>query len=65
MIRDTPSIQDSPPETLVIFDCRERGTKQRMQWERRAWGSSATTENLGYGRVVLIVRPGGALELPR
>jgi hypothetical protein len=58
-------MQDSPPETLIVFDCRERGVKERLRWERRAWGSSATVENLGYGRVVLIVRSGGALGLLR
>ena len=65
MIRDTPSIPDSPPETLVVFDCRERGAEERLRRERLAWGSSATTESLDYGRVVLIVRPGGALRLAR
>lgn len=63
MIRDTISAQASPPETLVVFDCRERDAKQRLRRELLAWGSSATVENLGYGRVVLIVRPGGALGL--
>ena len=62
LIAPQKSIQDSPPETLVVFDCRERDVRERMGRERRAWGSSATVEELGYGRVVLIVRPGGALE---
>jgi len=65
LIAPLKSIQDSPLETLVVFDCRERGAKERLRRERRAWGPSATTESLGYGRVALIVRPGGALELPR
>jgi hypothetical protein len=65
MIRDTTSIQDSPPETLIVFDCRGRGAKNRLHRERRAWGPSATIESLGYGRVVLVVRPGGARELAR
>jgi hypothetical protein len=65
MIRDTTSIQDSLPETLIVFDCRGRGAKNRLHRERRAWGPSATVESLGYGRVVLVVRPGGALELAR
>lgn len=65
MIAPLKSIQDSSPETLVVFDCRERGVEERLLRERHAWGSSATTESLGYGRVALIVRPGGALELPR
>jgi hypothetical protein len=63
MIRDIISVQASPPETLVVFDCRERGAKQRLRRERLAWSSSATVENLGYGRVVMIVRPGSALGL--
>lgn len=55
----------SKPETEVwiVFDCRGRGAKNRLHRERRVWGSSATIESLGYGRVVLVVRPGGALEL--
>jgi hypothetical protein len=65
MIRDTPSIQHSPPELLTVFDWRERGVRDRLHRERDAWGPSATVEDLGYGRVVLIVRPGGALGLAR
>ncbi len=56
-------IQDSPPEILTVFDCRGRGAKNRLHRERRAWGSSATVESLGYGRVVPAVRAGGALEI--
>jgi hypothetical protein len=57
----------SKPETEVwiAFDCRERGAKYRLHRERRAWGSCATVESLGYGRAVLVVRPGGAGELAR
>ena len=57
----------SKPETEVwiAFDCRERGAKNRLHRERRAWGSCATVESLGYGRAVLVVRPGGAGELAR
>ena len=57
----------SKPETVVwiAFDCRGPGAKNRLHRERRAWGSSATVESLGYGLVVLVVRPGGALELAR
>jgi hypothetical protein len=65
LIAPLRDIQDNPPETLVVFDCRERGAKERLRRESRAWGSSATVESLGYGRVVLIVRPGGALEIAR
>ena len=65
MIRDIPSIQDSPPETLIVFDCRGPGAKNRLHRERRAWGPRATMESLGHGHVVLVVRPVGALELAR
>ena len=65
MILANSSIQDSPPETLIVFDCRGRGAKNRLDRERRSWGAVATVENLGYGRAVLVVRPGGALELTR
>jgi hypothetical protein len=55
----------SKPETEVwiAFDCRGRGAKNRLLRERRAWGSCATLESLGYGRVVLVIRPGSAQEL--
>ena len=65
MIRDTSSIQDSPPGIATIFDCRERLAEERLRREGRAWGPYATVEDLGYGRVVLIVTPGGVLGLPR
>ncbi|MDP9438810.1 MAG: hypothetical protein M3P49_08700 [Actinomycetota bacterium] len=65
MIRDTPSIQDRPPETLIVFDCRGPGAKSRLWRERRAWGARATVEGLGDGRAVLMVRLGGAMELAR
>ncbi len=57
----------SKPETEVwiAFDYRGPGAKNRLHRERRAWGSRATIESLGFGRVVLVVRPGGALELAR
>jgi hypothetical protein len=65
MIAPSRIIQDSPLGLPIVFDCRERGAKERLLRERRAWGSSATVENLGHGRAVLIVRPGGALGLAR
>jgi len=57
----------SKPETEVwiAFDYRGPGAKNRLHRERRAWGAAATVENLGHGRAVLVVRPGGALELAR
>jgi hypothetical protein len=48
----------SEAEVWVAFDCRGPGMKTRLRLERRAWGSHATVESLGYGRVVLEVRPG-------
>lgn len=65
MIRDTLIIQDSPPELLAIFDLLSPGAHSLLRGICRAWGSRATVETLGYGRAVLIVRPGGALELAR
>ncbi len=63
-MRSTPQqVYSEPPELLTLFDCREPGTKQRLLREHRAWGVRATVENLGHGRVVLIVRAGGALGL--
>jgi hypothetical protein len=55
----------SKPETEVwiAFDRRGHEAKNRLLRECRAWGSYATLESLGYGRVVLVVRPGGAWEL--
>jgi hypothetical protein len=65
-MRSTPQqVYNEPPELLTLFDCREPGAKLRLFRERRAWGFRATVENLGHGRVVLIVRPGGALGLAR
>ena len=46
----------------IAFDCRGRGAKSRLHRERCAWGSCATLEGLGYGRVVLVIRTGGAEE---
>jgi hypothetical protein len=55
----------SKPETEVwiAFDCRHPGVKNRLHRERQAWGAAAAVENLGYGHVVLVVRPGGARKL--
>jgi hypothetical protein len=52
-------------ELWIVFDCRGPGAKNRLHRERRAWGAAATLETLGYGRAVLVVRPGGARELAR
>jgi hypothetical protein len=58
MIRANSDIEDSSPEILIVFDCRRPGAKNRLHRERRAWGAATTVENLGYGRAVLVVRPG-------
>ena len=65
MVHAITSRQDSPQETLVVFDCRGPGAKNRLHRERCAWGSRATLESLGYGRVALVIRPGGAKELAK
>ena len=58
-------LYNEPLEILVAFDLRVPGSRSLLSAFRRAWGPCATVEDLGHGRVVLIVRPGGALELPR
>jgi hypothetical protein len=50
-------------EIWVLFDCRIRGTRNRLWRERRAWGQRATIENLGNVCAVLMVRPGGTREI--
>ena len=52
-------------EVWIAFDCRGSGAKNRLLRERQAWGSRATLQFLGYGRVVMMVRPGGAGEMAR
>ena len=65
MIAPQPSIQDSPPETLVIFDFRLPGTGCRMRREMYAWKSCASIERLDQYHAVVTIRPGGARELAR
>ncbi len=55
----------SAEEVWIAFDCRGPGAKNRLHRERQAWGAAATVENLGAGRAVLVVQPGGARELAR
>jgi hypothetical protein len=50
-------------EIWIAFDCRGSEAKNRLHRTRRAWGARATMANLGDGRVVLVIRPGGAREL--
>lgn len=50
-------------EVWILFDCRGPGGINRLHRERHAWGASAAVENLGYGRAVLVVSPGGAQRL--
>lgn len=55
-----PLYPSSPTEEIcVLFDCRIRRTRNRLQRERRAWGVRAIVENLGDGCAVLIVRAAG------
>ena len=56
---------NEPPEVLAVFDLLVPGARSLLHSACRAWGSYATVEELEYGRVVLIVRPGGALGLAR
>lgn len=64
----TPSrelyLGDNQP-TLVVFDVRVPGVGERFVRERAAWGEYADVEMLDLDHPVLVVKPGGALELPR
>ena len=53
----------STEELWIAFDFHGPVAKNHFHRERRAWGSCATLERLGYGRAVLVVRPGGVREL--
>ena len=65
-MRSAPKqVYNEPPELLTAFDLLIPGARALLHSAHRAWGSYATIEELGYGRVVLVVRPGGALELVR
>jgi hypothetical protein len=50
-------------EVWIAFDCRGPGAENRLYQECRAWGPRATLEDLGFGRIVMVIRPGGAWEL--
>ncbi len=65
-MRSTPmQLYNEPPELLTVFDLLVPGACSLLCGALRAWGRSARTEGIGYSRVILIVRPGGALELAR
>ena len=53
-------LHNEPPEVLTVFDLLAPGARSLLHGALRAWGSYATAEELGYSRVVLVVRPGGA-----
>jgi len=65
-MRSAPrQVYNEPPELLTVFDLLISGACLLLCGTLRAWGSSARVEDIGYGRVVLVVRPGGVLELAR
>jgi hypothetical protein len=51
---------NSPRCLLSLFDLRCPGAAQRLRRELAGWRGSARVERLISGRVVLVVRPGGA-----
>lgn len=55
-----PSIIDSPPETLVVFDLHVHGSRSWLNDQRRAWGRRASVERLDQDHSALVVRAGGA-----
>ena len=61
MMRSAPKqVHDETPEVLTVFDLLAPGARSLLHGALRAWGSYATVEELGYGRVALVIRPGGA-----
>jgi hypothetical protein len=60
-----PQVYNEPPELLAVFDLLVPGACSLLCETLRAWGRSARAEDIGYGRVVLVVRPGGARKLAR
>lgn len=66
MRRSTPQqVYNEPPEFLTVFDLLVPGGRSLLHATLRAWGGSARVEDIGHGRAVLVVRPGGAQELAR
>jgi hypothetical protein len=65
-MRSTPQqVYNEPPELLTVFDLLVPGARSLLHAILRAWGRSARMEDIGHGRVVLVVRLGGAQELAR
>jgi hypothetical protein len=55
--------QEEGNSTLVAFDLRVSGAGRSFSRERAAWGKRADVEMLDSDHPVLVVKPGGALEL--
>ncbi len=65
-MRSTPQqVYNEPPELLTVFDLQVPGSCLLLCGALRAWGRSARAEEIGHGRIVLVVGAGGALELLR
>ncbi len=65
-MRSAPQqVYNEPPELLTVFDLLVPGARSILHATLRAWGRSARMEDIGHGRVVWLVRPGGAQELAR
>ena len=62
MIRDPFSIQDSPPETLVLFRIISRRSWDELQAFREAFPGSRV-EHVLFGIYALIIPQGGAQRL--
>jgi hypothetical protein len=60
------SLYTTEPNFLIaFFDLRYPGAEQRLRRELAGWRGLAHAERLVAGRAVLVMRPGGALELSR
>lgn len=50
---------------LVMYEAGSTCAEERIRRDLRAWVGSATVERLDEDHAVMVIRPGGALNLPR
>jgi hypothetical protein len=48
---------------VAVFDLREPNMLKRLQEENAGWKKAAHVETLDENHVVLVIHPGGALEV--
>lgn len=64
-MRSTGKGKTSDHKILVMYEAGSACAEERIQRDLRAWVGSATIERLDSDHAVMIIRPGGALNLPR